>query len=73
MRWRFIVLLGVSLVACGGSGKPIDTQEECQAAGGRVVPAPGGSAMCAAGEEKIGNIPFGIEGAICCRPKTFAR
>jgi hypothetical protein len=69
MRWRFVVALGAALLACGGGDGKIDTEGECQAAGGRVVPAPGPPAMCAANEEKIGDIPFGIEGAICCRPK----
>lgn len=57
------------LFSCGGPDGPIDTMEKCVAAGGRVVPAPGGPATCNPAEEKIGEFPFGIEGAICCRPR----
>lgn len=40
---------------------------ECQAAGGRVVPSPGGPASCPEGTVRIGDVSFGIEGAVCCR------
>jgi hypothetical protein len=67
MRPRLLAgLIGLGTLSCGSG--PVDTDQECKQAGGRVVPAPGGPAMCAGGEEKIGDIPFGIEGAICCRP-----
>ena len=63
-------LLAWTLLACGGDDRPIDTMEKCTDAGGRFVPAPGPPARCRNDEEKIGDIPFGIEGAICCRRKT---
>ncbi len=56
--------LSVALAACGGS---ISTKDECIAAGGHVVSALGPPAECPAGEEEIGQIPEGIEGAVCCR------
>lgn len=62
------MVTGALLVACGGEEDgPIDTAKECEAAGGRVAPDPGGGVSCEPGEEQIGNIPFGYEGAICCR------
>jgi hypothetical protein len=69
MRWPVVVVLTGALISCDGL-PVIDTQEKCKAAGGRVVPAPGPPASCEDGEENIGNIPFGIEGAICCRAKS---
>jgi hypothetical protein len=61
------VVLGSTLLACD---KPdVHTADECKDAGGRVVPAPGSPAECASNEEKIGQIPLGIEGAICCRKR----
>jgi hypothetical protein len=67
---RLIVVVILALTTCGGS--PIDTEEKCKEAGGRFVPAPGPPARCESNEEKIGDIPFGIEGAICCRVKLQA-
>jgi hypothetical protein len=69
MRWAPAALLACSLASCGGDDGPIDTMEKCKDAGGRFVPAPGPPARCQDDEEKIGDIPFGIEGAICCRRK----
>ncbi len=43
------------------------SSEECEAAGGTVVPSPGGPIECSAGMTQIGTVPLGIEGAICCR------
>jgi hypothetical protein len=61
---RLIVVLALTLTTCD---RAIDTEQECEAAGGRLVPAPGPPARCESNEEKIGDIPFGIEGAACCR------
>ena len=66
MRWPVVVVLAGALISCDGPSV-IDTEEKCMAAGGRVVHAPGPPASCEDGEENIGNIPVGIEGAICCR------
>jgi hypothetical protein len=62
-------VVGALLVSCGGADGPIDTAEECNDAGGRVVVNPGPGASCTKDEEKIGDIPSGYEGAICCRTR----
>jgi hypothetical protein len=61
------VLLFALAVSCGGD--PIESAEDCKKAGGRFVPADGPAARCESSEEKIADIPFGIEGAICCRTR----
>jgi hypothetical protein len=72
MKLVGVLAIGLLLVSCGdgdGDGK-IDTAEECQEAGGRVVPGIGPSPICEADEEQIGSIqPGGYEGTICCREK----
>jgi hypothetical protein len=64
------MVVAALLVSCSGNEETkVDTTRECQDAGGRVVANPGPIAKCEATEEQIGFIPFGIEGAICCRPR----
>ena len=58
-------LFSVLLAAC--SETEIDTMAACEDAGGHVIPSPGTPISCPNGEEHIGNIPFGVEGAICCQ------
>ena len=47
------------------------TEEECKNQGGRVIISPGDASHIERCRETngeiIGNIPFGIEGAICCK------
>lgn len=71
MYWRKVVGLAALLVSCSDNGidGPIDTVEECKAAGGRVVPGEGPPPACDAGEEAIGSIPGTYEGILCCRAK----
>lgn len=59
------VPLVIALSAC--SSEAIDTKEACLEAGGHVVSAEGPPASCPTGEEEIGQIPEGVEGAICCK------
>jgi hypothetical protein len=69
-RWAMLVVVSAVLVSCGDDQDgPIDTAEECEDAGGRVVANPGNGVQCAPNEEKIADLPIGIEPTGCCRPR----
>lgn len=67
-----LLLLGTTLAACSAADGDPMSADDCSALGGRVILDPGdGSTLregCAAGEELLGSVKFGIEGAICCKP-----
>jgi hypothetical protein len=60
------VLTREDKLACGFEKHP-STVEQCVCVGARVEGDPGdGSASCDLGEQTLGRVPFGIEGAVCC-------
>jgi hypothetical protein len=60
-----ILVMAFLLAACDDG--EIDSEDDCEDAGGRVVAGSGSPGECAADEVQIGAWHFGIEGAVCCR------
>lgn len=65
VRWLLGGLFVLAAAACGDG--PIETAEDCEAAGHTVRPAPGPRAQCLEGETEVASVPFGVAGAACCR------
>jgi hypothetical protein len=84
---KLIIAVVFTVAACGGkqpATKPVDqpttttppaamTPEECTGKGGQVKGDIGdGKVACAEGEQDLGRVSQGIEGAVCCAPPAPA-
>lgn len=62
--------IGAAVAGCSSADEAMSA-EDCSAMGGKLIVDPGNGSTsrdgCAAGQELLGSVKFGVEGAICCK------